>query len=373
MDLRVALILKIAGITTISAVGIFLLAMYVWPAENSSKNMAAAFAPRRQAIKLKEEIAPITKEDPAPALISSSTKPLSCLFVGDLMVDRHVGERLKGQKIGLLLDGLAGEDHSFFKGYDLIGANLEGAVTDGGNHYDPQNSFDFAFSPERIAEFKDYGFNYFTSANNHFSDQGKKGIEETRRNLDALGYLHSGSSDAHIDGYSVQETQLSGRKIALIGLSMVYYDFDLQQAAALVSKEAESGRLVIVNIHWGSEYQHAFSKHQQAIGRALIDAGAAAVIGHHPHVVQGLEIYQGKPIFYSLGNFIFDQYFSADTQEGLAVSLEFRDDRTDIAIFPLRSQKASPQLMAGSEKENFLKKFWSWSLVSAADKAAIKD
>jgi poly-gamma-glutamate synthesis protein (capsule biosynthesis protein) len=304
--------------------------------------------------------------DAAPA-----SNDLRFYFFGDLMLDRHVAERLAGKPLDYLLSGFDGEN-KFWSGADIVGANLEGAVTDKGEHYAPQNAYDFAFAPERIAELKDYGFNYFTSANNHFTDQGQTGVAETRKNLNALGIYYSGAIDALIDENSERDIEISGRQIALIGLSMVYRNFDLEQAAEMISAARLKSDLVIVNIHWGTEYEHQFNKHQQTIGRALVEAGADAIIGHHPHVVQGMEIYQGKPIFYSLGNFIFDQYFSADTQEGLSVGLEFSGASTTISLYPLKSEKAAPRLMNDEEKIKFWEKFVAWSQLDSAQTAGIK-
>ncbi len=298
-------------------------------------------------------------------------RDLKFLFFGDMMLDRHVGERLAGKNIGFLLDGLAGEDKQFFSGFDIVGANLEGAVTDDGAHYLPQNAYDFAFSPERVAELYDYGFNYFTLANNHFSDQGTRGVEETRKNLQALNFYYSGAPDAQVDEYSLQIVEISGQKVALMGLSMVYANFDLEKAKELISSAASTTDLVIVNIHWGTEYEHQFNRYQQNIGHALIDAGTDVIIGHHPHVVQGMEIYQGKPIFYSLGNFIFDQYFSKDTQEGLAVRLDFSSATTTVVLFPLNSEKSAPRLMSQVEQASFFKKFITWSNLEEIEAQAV--
>ncbi len=323
----------------------------------------------------KQEDAPTTSHNFFYFKKGSETKKSSSnfLFFGDLMIDRSVGDRLAGKKIGYLLDGLAGEEKRFFSGIDIIGANLEGAVTNNGEHYAPTYSYDFAFSPGRIAELKDYGFNYFTSANNHFSDQGQKGVSETRKNLDDLKIYHSGAPDAQIDEYSREDIEIAEDKVALIGLSMVYNDFDLGAAQKLVENAKLDSDLVIINIHWGTEYEHQFNKHQQLIGRALIDSGADVIIGHHPHVVQGMEIYKGKPIFYSLGNLVFDQYFSTDTQEGLGVGLDFSNNRTNIFLFPLQSAKSVPNLMTKDLKFKFLDKFISWSQLGTEAKEQIKN
>ncbi|MFA5770939.1 MAG: AmmeMemoRadiSam system protein B [Patescibacteria group bacterium] len=304
---------------------------------------------------------------------SMSETNINFLFFGDMMLDRNVGDKLKGKKIDYLLANLAGEENRFFSGVDIISANLEGAVTDKGVHYAPINSYDFAFSPERIAELKAYNFNYFTLANNHFSDQGQKGVAETRKNLSTLGFNYSGSTDALVDEYARKDIEISGKKIAMIGLSMVYNDFNLDKAKNLVIEAKADSDLVVVNIHWGIEYQNKFNKHQQIIGRALIDSGADVIIGHHPHVSQGMEIYQGKPIFYSLGNFIFDQYFSTETQESLAVGLDVSKATTTIFIFPLKSEKSAPRLMKERDKETFLNKFISWSEVNKDLETQIKN
>jgi len=131
--------------------------------------------------------------------------------------------------------------------------------------------------------------------------------------------------------------------------------------------------LIIVNIHWGVEYQHYFNSVQQKAGRLLVDSGAELVIGHHPHVVQGLEIYQGKPIFYSLGNFIFDQYFSADVKNGLAVAVDYT--RTDVSfnLIPFKNVNGQAAFLAGWEKEQALNNIAAWSPnLSAGDREKIK-
>ncbi len=297
-------------------------------------------------------------------LIDTKASSTKFLFFGDLMLDRHVGEKIAGKNISYLLSSLAGENNGFFTGFDIVSANLEGAVTNKGGHYLPTNAYDFAFSPERINELKQYNFNYFALANNHFSDQGQKGIEESRINLSSLGFNYSGSADAEVNEHSKKEIEISGRKITMLAFSMVYNDFDLEAAKKIIGDSKDNSDLVIVNIHWGTEYEHKFNKHQETIGRAFIDSGADAIIGHHPHVIQGMEIYKGKPIFYSLGNFIFDQYFSPDTQEGLALGINFSDDIISLNIYPLKSEKTIPRLMDEKEKEIFFNKFMAWSNLS---------
>lgn len=292
--------------------------------------------------------------------------PINFLFFGDLMLDRQVGNKLKNHSLAYLFGPLASSSPDFFAGHDLISANLEGAVTNQGQHYQPLQAYDFAFKPETVEELKKYGFNFFNLANNHITDQGARGLSETRANLSRLGFNYSGGADAAADQSALKVIKLKNQTIAFLGFSMVYHDFNLTKAKELVSQAKTKADLVIINIHWGKEYQHKFSQHQQVIGQALIEAGADIIIGHHPHVVQGLEIYQGKPIFYSLGNFIFDQYFSADTQQGLAISLDLSTDKLKILLSPLQAKSSVPQLITGVDKISFLNKYISWSQVDAS-------
>lgn len=287
------------------------------------------------------------------------------LFFGDIMLDRNVGAKITKNGLPSLLDNLAGEEKRFFSGSDVVSANLEGPVTNNGEHYPPVASIDFAFSPAVVGELKKYNFNYFTIANNHLTDQGSQGVEETRVNLKTLGYNFSGCADAQVGDCSGAMMDINGVKVAMLGFSMVYNKFDLAEAQKIISDYKNKSDLVIVNIHWGVEYVHEYNTTQSINAHALADSGADVIIGHHPHVVQGLEIYKNKPIFYSLGNFIFDQYFSSDTQTGLSLglSIDAKTKKGSVYLFPLQGQVSQVSLMTGENKINFLKNFLQWSKI----------
>ena len=286
---------------------------------------------------------------------------VNLLFFGDLMLDRHVKERIEQYGFDQLLAGLATSTGLELDRYRLVSANLEGAATDGGAHYPPVNSYDFAFVPDYLSRLHEYGFNFFNLANNHALDQGNKGMDETRKNLDSIGYDYSGCSDGIVSDCSTKVVAIAGKNIGLAGYSMVYSKLDNDKLLAAVEQLAEKSDFTVVQIHWGVEYEHMANPLQVQIAHSLIDAGADVVIGHHPHVVEGLEIYRGKPIFYSLGNFIFDQYFSPDTQEELAVTIERTGTGTRYELLPLKSHLSVPELMNAEEKEVFINKYIEWS------------
>jgi poly-gamma-glutamate synthesis protein (capsule biosynthesis protein) len=296
--------------------------------------------------------------------VAVEEESINFLFFGDVMLDRNVSKVLENKTTPELLEGLQIKS-DYFINSDIVGANLEGVVTNNGEHYAPINLYDFAFAADKLSGFKDLGFNYFALSNNHFLDQGSRGVKETRENLEANSFYFSGSPDSEIDTYSRKDIKIKEKNIAMISLSMVYKHFDREQAKNLISLAAVETDLVVVNIHWGNEYEHFFNVYQQQIGHFLIDSGADMVIGHHPHVVQGMEVYNNRPIFYSLGNFIFDQYFSVATQTGLAVSVVVQDDMLVISLLPFTSKLSAPIFISEKEAhDKFLVEFISFSDVS---------
>jgi gamma-polyglutamate biosynthesis protein CapA len=282
-------------------------------------------------------------------VINVPNKPIKLLFFGDLMLDRHVGEKINKYGLDYLLEKL--EEENFTSSYDIVSANLEGAVANDGAHYPPHNLYDFSFSPDLIAGLKKYNFNFFNLANNHLSDQGQQGIKETYQNLSDLGFYYSGCRDAFLspseeilememgDNQVVLSEEncsdiiinIKNKKIAFLGFSIVYKNIAENEIMERIKILKEKSDFVIVNAHFGLEYQAKANSGQENLARKMIDNGADIIIGHHPHVIQNYEIYQQKPIFYSLGNFIFDQYFSPETQEGLAVSITLEESQDIIS------------------------------------------
>ncbi|HTW96665.1 MAG TPA: CapA family protein, partial [Candidatus Methylomirabilis sp.] len=235
----------------------------------------------------------------------------------------------------------------------------------------PLEAYDFAFNPALVKELTKYNFNYFNIANNHLADQGKNGIIETEKNLSSLGFNFAGCPDREVGDCTSKIVEINGKKIGLTGASMVYGALDENLLINKVKALASSTDLVIAQMHWGIEYQHEPAANQIALAHKLIDAGADIVIGHHPHVVGGLEIYQGKPIFYSLGNFVFDQYFSLDTQEELGVKIAIADNNFQINLLPIKSEASRLRLMTADEKNKFLAELAGWSIGTADFKRQI--
>jgi len=299
---------------------------------------------------------------------------INMLFFGDLMLDRYIFELIQ-KKSGTSSEE-KGLDFIFekinkeinFADYDLVGANLEGAVTDNGLHLAPELVNDFAFNPEIVDGLKKYNFTFFNLANNHLADQGKIGIEQTENNLAKSSFKYSGCYDKKVsDDCSYEIIEIENKKFAMMGLSMVYGDFDFSQAEEILKNLASSTDYVFVNIHWGKEYINLQNEKQKEVAHKLIDAGADMIIGHHPHVVQGLEVYQKKLIFYSLGNFIFDQpelYFPKENSEGLAIEINIKNNKPAVYLLPFKFKSWQLELMKDEEISDFLNKLCDFSELS---------
>jgi AmmeMemoRadiSam system protein B len=324
------------------------------------------------AISLIKKIYPDKKISASQNNLPSMTgSRLNLLFFGDIMLDRYIGTKIKNAgNLDFIFSKLFAA--GIFSGNDIVSANLEGAVTDNGVHLPPVLSNDFAFAPNIVGELKKYNFNYFNIANNHLSDQGKNGIIQTENNLTALGYNFAGCQDRQVGDCTTKIVEINGRKIGFAGASMVYGTLDEKMLVDKIKILASTTDLVVVEMHWGTEYQHQMNKNQIALAHKLIDAGADMVIGHHPHVVEGVEIYNGKPIFYSLGNLVFDQSFSIDTQEELGVKIETDGNNFAINLLPIKSESNKLRLMNDDEKNKFLNKLADWSVGDDGFRAEIK-
>jgi AmmeMemoRadiSam system protein B len=306
----------------------------------------------------------------AGVLPAANTSQLKFLFFGDLMLDRDVKTRMGTSGPAILLADL--EKSGVFANRDLISANLEGAVVKDGEHWPPEVKYDFSFAPEDVERLKDFGFNFFNIANNHLNNQGENGIIETEKNLTDSGFSFAGCQDREVGVCTSKIVEKKGKNIGLAGASMVYGKIDEAKFLNEIRKLASTTDLVVVQMHWGIEYEHELAQNQIALAHKIIEAGADMIIGHHPHVVGGLEIYQGRPIFYSLGNFIFDQGIG-DTFEELGAALNIQAQNCRIELFPIISRQSRLRLMNEKEKKAFLEKIAGWSIGDEEFKKQIKN
>lgn len=256
-------------------------------------------------------------------------KPITLLFVGDMMLSRGVGNKMiKYNDYAFPFRKTA----EFLGSADLTIGNLEGPISDKGA--DMKSKFSFRADPKVLEGINLAGFDILDINNNHIMDWGIEAFKDTLARLSDSGISYSGAGMNYDEANSPIIKEVDGTKIAFLsyrdfpsehvqasanwpGISTLDVDRIINEVRAI--KENKTADIVVIMFHWGEEYQQESNIRQQDIAHRLIDGGVDLIVGHHPHVAQEMEEYGGGHIAYSLGNFIFDQYFSKETMRGLVL------------------------------------------------------
>jgi len=279
---------------------------------------------------------PAAKPAPSPTPATAS-ETITIAAVGDIMLgSTYPNEsRMPPEDGAKLLEPVT----SILSAADIAFGNLEGPLADSGTSTKcrPTSTRCFAFRvPTRYGKYlKDAGFDILSLANNHAGDFGDSGRESTRKTLDALEIKHAGS-DRHT--YSTAYLNVKGKKVAFIGFAhnaITPNVNDLDEAERLVRAAKKKADIVVVSFHGGAEgtdRQHVPSATEifagekrgnlPAFAHRVIDAGAALVLGHGPHVMRGMDLYKGHLIVYSLGNFATYGWFSLAAETALSEIVE---------------------------------------------------
>lgn len=275
-------------------------------------------------------ILPITHWKSPLSLPTPSPTPLpviNLLFTGDAMFDRHV--RSNSQTNGY--DHIFSNIHALLAEQDIVITNLEGPITD--NKSVSQNSivgspqnYVFTFDPAILPVLVNNNITLVNLGNNHILNFGTYGLDATTGYLTQHGINYFGNT-GQTDVHRYRIINIKGTKFGFVNYNQFVKD-GLTAAMSDLQIVRQQVDVMILYAHWGNEYVVTADEAIQILAHQFIDAGADAVIGSHPHVVQQSEIYQGKHIYYSLGNFIFDQYFMPETQQGLLVRLSLGVDRS---------------------------------------------
>jgi len=280
--------------------------------------------------------------------VSEPALPQRIAFVGDVMLARNVEKVQKKYGNGYIFAALPVLSSS-----TLLVGNFESTIPKV-HEPTPDMTFSFSTPTSSIASLSDYGFSHLSLANNHSYDKGSENFTHTQEvllqnNLAVFG-------DQAVSTTTVTYAVLDDQTVALVGVYAVDGMPAMGTLGVAISEAQERSDFQIAYVHWGTEYELSHSSFQERLAHALIDLGIDAVIGHHPHVVQDIQQYKGVPIFYSLGNFIFDQYFNADVQEGLWVELSFENDVPKYQLKPLtaRGSYSQTRFMSAYDADRFL-------------------
>jgi len=257
-------------------------------------------------------------------------KDIQILFTGDLMFDR--GIRYYADKNG-------SNEYIFDKIYktlsnsDLVVSNLEGPITDNpsisaGTEPGSEKNYSFTFDKSVAKTLFLQNIKLVSLANNHTLNFHTAGLKSTEKYLSEAGVEYFGSPE----GNKSIIKEIDGVKIAFIAYNEFYGDSDAEQAKTIeeIKKLKKEVDLVIVFSHWGVEYSVIPVDSVKDLAHQFVDAGADLIIGSHPHIIEPLETYNGKRIYYSLGNFIFDQYFNENVRNGRGVIVKINPETKEL-------------------------------------------
>lgn len=283
-----------------------------------------------------------------PVQAKEAEEIVAMLFVGDVMLGRDIAYQMMWRPEGYPLQHMPSiiekmEQQLDVDKLDLVVGNVEGPVSDA-NYVNPGTAMRFNFKPDTAEFMADWGFTTASMANNHALDQGEEHFEQTYQYLTAAGIGAFGHPDTHKGPYSFLEYEFEGHSIGFLGLNDAVYSLDEEGALEQIQKYDSQVDFLIIGIHWGIEYEATARPHIQEFAHQMVDAGADFIWGHHPHVIQNQEIYKGAPIYYSLGNFVFDQYWSSETQRGLVVGLKLEEGQLVTTEFEVQLVSGEPQL-----------------------------
>jgi poly-gamma-glutamate synthesis protein (capsule biosynthesis protein) len=234
-------------------------------------------------------------------------------MTGDIMLARTVGQQMMATH-GEFPFNYTG---SFLRGFDLTVGNLECVVSTLGSPEPKQ--FTFEANPIGFQRLVDAGFRVVSVANNHSGDYGKAAFADMLQNLSQYAITPIGGGMTYAEAHSPIFRVVRGTTIGFLAYCEIGPDYfaatttvpghawlEPNAMRADIAAARPMCDFLIVFTHWGIEYTTVETSHQQDMAHLAIDAGADLVVGCHPHVIQPNEIYRGKPIVYSLGNFVFD-------------------------------------------------------------------
>lgn len=292
-----------------------------------------------------------------------TAQEVSVVIAGDVLLSNYVLQNYQASGIsGVLDEGLLAE----LGNADIALVNEEFPFSTRGSQAEDKQ-FTFRVDPKYVSVFQDMGVDMVTIANNHVLDYGDKALEDTMDTLEQGGILYAGAGMDKERAMRLQVMEVGGMRIGLLAASRVIpvtsWNIENHQPGLLctydpsllleaIQQSRAQCDYLMVYAHWGIERNTVPEEYQRTLAKQYIDAGADAVIGSHPHVLQGIEYYEGKPIFYSLGNFIFNQ----SIEETMAIRLVIRggeEDAVEVRILPAHASNAKTELLDEGDRAGF--------------------
>jgi poly-gamma-glutamate synthesis protein (capsule biosynthesis protein) len=293
-------------------------------------------------------------------------------FTGDVMLGRGVDGILEsGQNVFRDVDPL-------FQNSDAVVVNLEDPLTTSSTNF--KQAIPLKANPTYTHVLKDNKVVVACLANNHIMDYGDKGLTDTISALQSNGINYTGAGENLDQATKPVYLDIKGRKITILNFmdnttftgflpsempaatvnSPGYAPADWNIIKKSIDESKKNSDITVIVFHYGNEYSIIPNNYQIDLSHKCIDEGADIVIGSHPHVIQEIESYNGKPIFYSLGNFVFDQSNTA-THSSLMVEMDLVGNEAKVVVHPMILVGSIPRPMDNSSGTAILEKLKSQS------------
>lgn len=314
-------------------------------------------------------------EPPAPAANQPAPAEFRIAAVGDIMLGGTAAPEM--QKYGY--DYPFEQTRALLKQAQIVFGNLEGPLTDGGAA-DMSKRYVFRSPPDKVAPaLARAGFNIVSLANNHSLDYGPPGLENTRAALEKAGIRPVGAGRNEAEARTPIYMKADGATVAFLAYSLTFPEefwagpekpgtaFGHEHLVrADVATARQKADIVVVSFHWGQEGKTELRDYQVQLAHAAIDAGASVVLGHHPHILQGVERYRQGVILYSLGNFTFGSFSNTATRSAIAL-LTFRDRQlSELRLVPINVKNAEvvfqPRPLSGRDATAVIEQLQQMSL-----------
>lgn len=263
---------------------------------------------------------------------------------------------------------------------DLTFANVEFPFSLRG-HKMPDKQYTFRTDPKRVHILNEMGLDLATLANNHILDYGTEALLDTITTLNHAGIKNMGAGKDLTEAKKPLTLTIKGRTFAFLGASRVipvyewnatsekagvFTTYDPSLLIEEIKQAKQKNDFVVVYVHWGKEHKEYPEEYQRVLGKQYIDAGADVVIGSHTHRLQGIEFYMGKPIIYSLGNFIFGHTIEQTLLLDLIVD---HNNAVQLRIIPCAAKDAyTHAIVEETKKKKFFEYYESISYNISIDK-----
>lgn len=301
--------------------------------ENNSTDMQKHTV-NSETVKETEQQEPVTVQT-TEAVANQTDKAVSMIFTGDVLFANSFSTAYgNGGITKVVSQDLLQELNQA----DITMVNEEFPFSMRGTKME-NKQYTFRADPANVNALQEMGVDIVSLANNHILDYGKDALEDTFTTLDGAGILYAGAGTSAERAKACQTIMVNGTKVGFLAASRVIPEgnwnvddstpgvFTTYDGTALCKAVEDARKVcdyVVVFVHWGVEQEAYPEDYQKNLAKQYVDAGADLVIGSHTHCLQGIEFYNGKPIYYSLGNFVFD----SDISQSMAVKITIGTDKT---------------------------------------------